>query len=188
MLDVWLINYSIRRWWGSKLLWILVIFSLLWKPILVRGKEKVRLHYVPWYTVFKKRKSLRKSQLLLVPKWYPMHFPPSDRNKSKPSNEFAGDRNNLLTWSAFQTSGQTNRMTYFPRFAFNLSKVIFFAYSYFLLVCLWSVLFVCLTFSCSYFIIKWKVRFCFIVARNNLTMHTANYRMNDVTMIYRILI
>ena len=89
-----------------------------------------------------KRKSLRKSQLLWVPKWYPMHFPPSDRNKSKPSHEFAGDRKNLLTWSAFWTSGQTNRMTYFPRFAFNLSKVIFFAYSYFLLVCPLSVLFV----------------------------------------------
>ena len=35
---------------------------------------------------------------------------------------------------------------------------------------------------------KWKVRFCFIVARNNLTSHTAKYRMNDVTMIYRIVL
>ena len=25
-----------------------------------------------------------------------------------------------------QASGQTNQMTYFPRFAFNLSKIIFF--------------------------------------------------------------
>ena len=33
-------------------------------------------------------------------------------------------------------------------------KVIFFAYSYFLLVCPLSVLFVCLTLSCSYFLIK----------------------------------
>ena len=64
-----------------------------------------------------KRKSLRKSQLSWVPKWYPMHFPPSYRNKSKPSHEFAGDRKNLLT----RTSGQTNQMTYFPRLAFNLS-------------------------------------------------------------------
>ena len=83
-------------------------------------------------------------------------------------------------------SNQSNDL--FSAFAFNLSKVIFFGYSYFLLVCPLSVLFACLTFSCSYFLIKRKVRFCFIVARNNLTTHTANYRMNDVTMIHRILI
>ena len=183
MLDVSLINYSIRRCFVNTC----YLQSFMKTNTCPRGKKKLDcitslgLQYL-------KRKSLRKSQLLWDPKWYPMHWPPSDRNKSKPSHEFAGDRKNLLTWSAFRTSGQTNRMTYFPRFAFNLSKVIFFAYSYFLLVCPWSVLFVCLTFSCSYFLIKWKVRFCFIVARNNLTTHTANYRMNDVTMIYRILI
>ena len=37
------------------------------------------------------------------------------------------------------------------------------------------------------FLIKSEVRFCFIVARNNLITHTAYYRMNDVTIIYRIL-
>ena len=153
----------------------------------LRGKKKLDCITSLDIQYLKKKKSKKKS-LLWVPKWYPMHFPPSDRNKSKPSHEFAGDRKNLLTWSAFQTSGQTNRMTYFPRFAFNLSKVIFFAYSYFLHVCPLSVLFVWSTFPCSYFLIKWKVRFCFIVALNNLTTHTANYRMNDVTIIYRILI
>ena len=35
---------------------------------------------------------------------------------------------------------------------------------------------------------KMKSCFCFIVARNNLTSHTAKYRMNDVTMIYRIVL
>ena len=84
------------------------------------------------------------------------------------------------------TSGQTNGMTYFPCFAFNLSKVTFSAYSYFLLVGLLSVLFVCFTFSGSYFLIKWKVRFCFMAARNILTTHTDKYRMNDLTIIYRI--
>ena len=67
-----------------------------------------------------------------------------------------------------------------------LSEVIFSAYSYFLLVGPLSVLFVCFTFSCSYFLIKWKVCFCFMVKRNNLTTHTDKYRMNDVTMIYKI--
>ena len=67
-----------------------------------------------------------------------MHFPPSDRKKSNPSHEFAGDRKNLLTFPHFddiETSLRpTDRMTYFPHFAFNLSKVIFAVYSYFLLV------------------------------------------------------
>ena len=108
-----------------------------------------------------KRKSLRKSHFLWVLKWYPMHFPPSDRNKSKPSHEFAGDRKNLLTWSTFQTSGQTNLMTYFPRFAFNLSKAIFFAYSYFLLVCPWSVSVCLLNIFLLLFSYKMKSSFLF---------------------------
>ena len=153
----------------------------------LRGKKKLDCITSLDIQYLKKEKSLRKSQLLWVPKWYPMHFPPSDRNKSKSSHEFAGDRKYLPTWSAFWTSGQTNRMTYFPRFAFNLSKAISFCLFIFS-ACMPVVHSVCLKFSCSYFLIKWKVRFCFIVARNNLTTHTANYRMNDVTMIYRILI
>ena len=67
-----------------------------------------------------------------------------------------------------------------------LSEVIYSAYSYFLLIGLLSVLFVCFIFSCSYFLIKWKVCFCFMVKRNNLTTDTDKYRMNDVTMIYKI--
>ena len=33
---------------------------------------------------------------------------------------------------------------------------------------------------------KMKSCFCFMVKRNNLTTHTDKYRMNDVTMIYKI--
>ena len=35
---------------------------------------------------------------------------------------------------------------------------------------------------------KMKSSFLFIVARSNLTSHTAKYRMDDVTMIYRIVL
>ena len=42
-----LINYSIRRWLSS------VFYE---NQYLSAGKEKVRLYYVPWYTVFKKEK------------------------------------------------------------------------------------------------------------------------------------
>ena len=174
MLDVSLINYSIRRWWGSKLLWILVIFSLLWKPILVRGERKSWTALRPLiYSIYKK-KSLRKSQLLWVPKWYPMHFFPSDRNKSKPSHEFAGDRKNLLTWSAFRTSGQTNRMTYFPRFAFNLSQVIFFAYSYFLLVYPLSVLCSVCLFNISLLLFSNEMKSSFLFYRGTRQFNHAH--------------
>ena len=82
-------------------------------------------------------------------------FPPLDRKESNPSHEFAGDRKNLLASTfRFDDIGQTNRMTYFLRFAIHLSLVIFSVYSYFLLVCLLSVLFVCFSISCSYFLIK----------------------------------
>ena len=86
-----------------------------------------------------------------------------------------------------QTSGQTNRMTYFPRFAFNISKVIFFAYSFFLRVCLLYVLFVCLTF---FFLLLFsnKMKGLFLFYRGTVLSHTAKYRMNDVTMIYRIVL
>ena len=108
-----------------------------------RGKKKLDCITSLDIQYLKKKKSKKKSTFVSS-KMISHAFFPSDRNKSKLSHEFAGDRKNLLhvTSSAFRTSGQTNRMTYFPRFAFNLSKVIFFAYSYFLLVCPLSVLFV----------------------------------------------
>ena len=115
-----------------------------------RGKKKLDCITSLDIQYLKKKKSKKKSTFVSS-KMISNAFPPLDINKSKPSHEFAGDRKNQLT---FRSSGQTNRMTYFPSFAFNLSKVIFFAYSYFLLVCPLSVLFVCLTFSCSYFLIK----------------------------------
>ena len=61
-----------------------------------------------------------------------MHFPPFDGKKPNPSHEekstsvpVAKERKMMIA-SVFdttskQTSGQTNRMTYFPRFAFNIS-------------------------------------------------------------------
>ena len=70
-----------------------------------------------------------------IEKKCPMHFPPLDEKKSNPSHEFAGYRKKstsmmmmllprltqFASMTSKQTSGQTNRMTYFPRFAFNLS-------------------------------------------------------------------
>ena len=56
-----------------------------------------------------------------------------------------------VSMTSKQTSGQTNRMTYFPRFASNLPSVIFSAYSNCLLVGLLSVLFVVLHFLASIF-------------------------------------
>ena len=81
-------------------------------------------------------------------------------------------------------------MTYFPRFAIHLSLVIFSVYSYLfvfprlLLVCLLSVQ--CL-FNISLLLIsnKMKSSFLFYGETKHLTSHTDNYRMNDVTMIYK---
>ena len=73
-----------------------------------RGKKKLDCIT----SLDKKEKSLRKSQLLRVPKLYPMHFPPSDRKKSNPSYKFAGDRKNLLTFLSFddiETNLRPNR-------------------------------------------------------------------------------
>ena len=80
-----------------------------------------------------------------------------------------------------QTSGQTNRMTYFLRFAFNLSKVIIFSAGRPIVrsVCLFYIF---LLLSSN----KMKSSFLFMTTRNNLTMHNDKYRMSDVTIIYRI--
>ena len=119
-----------------------------------RGKKKLDCITSLDIQIFKK-KSLRKSHLLCVPKCYPIHFPPSDRKESNPSHEFAGDRKKSTSFrvsmTSKQTSGQTNRMTYFPRVAIHLSLVIFSFYSYFLLVGLLSVMFVCLHFLAPIF-------------------------------------
>ena len=132
--------------------------DLLWKSILVifSGERKL---------------TSQVESSRLFPKQYPMHFPSLDGKKSNPSHEFVGDRKNLLAWwwwcfriwhyasvTLKQTSGQTNRVTYFPRFAFNLFFLrLFSLLIHILLVGLLSILFVCFTFSCSYFLIKWKV-------------------------------
>ena len=123
-----------------------------------------------------------------------MHFLPLDGNKSNPSHEFAGDRKNLLAWWCFRNWHMYASMTSKQQIEWPIFRVlpliflkwgIFSAYSYFLLAGLLSVLFVCFTFSCSYFLIKWKVCFCFLVKRNSLTKHTDKYRKNDFTMIYK---
>ena len=53
-----------------------------------------------------------------------MYFPPLDGNKSNPSHEFAGDRKMMLPQLnnvCLNDIEKTNRMTYFPCFAINLS-------------------------------------------------------------------
>ena len=61
-----------------------------------RGKKKLDCITSLDIQYLKKKKSKKKSTFVSF-KMLPMHFPPSDRNKSKPSHEFAGDRKNLLT-------------------------------------------------------------------------------------------
>ena len=69
-----------------------------------RGKEKVRLYYVPWYrsTVFKKEKVYEKVNFCEFQNVIPYIFLLQiERNPTPCSHEFAGDRKNLLA-SAFR--------------------------------------------------------------------------------------
>ena len=81
-----------------------------------------------------------------------------------------------------QTLGQTNRMTYFPRFAgYFLCLFIFSA-------CMPVVRSVCLFNFFFLLLFSNKMKSLFLFYRGTVLSHTAKYRMNDVTMIFRIVL
>ena len=124
-----------------------------------------------------------------------MHFPPSDRKKSNPSHEFAGDRKNLLTmmmklprFDDIETNLSPNRsndpFSAFCPLSFLGNFLCLFIFS----ACRPIVCSVCL-FYIFLLLFSNKMKSSFLFYGDTklfFTKHTDKYRMNDVTIIYRI--
>ena len=117
-----------------------------------RGKNKLDCITSLDIQYLKKEKKSKKKSTFVSSKMLFQTFSSFRKMESNPSHEFAGDRKNLLA-SVFRLhrtnlrANQSNDL--FSAFCHSSFFGNFLCYSYFLLVGLLSVLFVCITFYCS---------------------------------------